>query len=105
VRGQSRAEFLVKTVEPASFLELTLATAAAPTRVTVSRGGWSTTVEMQQDQTTQVRVPLDGGFPYQGTRVWVVSIKTTGAFVPRLVAPGSDDRRFLAVQVTPELIP
>ncbi len=105
VRGQSRAEILVRTVEPASYLELTLATAGAPTRVTVSRGWWSTTVDMKQDQTTPVRVPLDSGFPYGGTRVWVVSISTTGAFVPRLVNPGSDDRRFLAVQVTPELIP
>ncbi len=105
MRGQSRAEFFVKSAEPASFLELTLATAASPTRVKVSRGWWSETVDMQRDQTTKIRVPLDAGFPFQGTRVWLVSISTTGAFVPRLEVPGSDDRRFLAVQVTPELIP
>jgi hypothetical protein len=103
VRGRSTAEFLVKTVEAASALELDLASGDAPTTVTVRRGWRSQRVEMAAHATTRVSVPLDDGFPYMGTRVWNISIQSSAGFVPFFVTPGSQDTRFLGVQVTPEL--
>jgi len=103
VRGRSTADLLVKTVEAASALELNLASGNAPTTVTVTRGWRSQRVEMAANATARISVPLDDGFPYIGTRVWQVSIRSSAGFVPFFVAPGSQDTRFLGVQVTPEL--
>jgi hypothetical protein len=103
VRGHSTADVLVKTVEAASALELNLASGSAPTTVTVTRSWHSQRVEMAANATARISVPLDNGFPYIGTRVWNVSIRSSGGFVPFFVNPGSQDTRFLGVQVTPEL--
>ncbi|MCX6552498.1 MAG: hypothetical protein NTY02_16095 [Acidobacteria bacterium] len=105
VRGQSRADILVKTVEPASALELDFASGEAATTVTVSLGWSSQRVDLAPHATARVSVPLDEGFPYNGTRVWKLSIRSTGGFVPYFTMPGSGDIRFLGVQVTPELRP
>ncbi len=105
VRGRSTAEFLVKTVEPASSLRLVIDTGDVPSRITVSRGWWSQTVDLPPKQSTTVSVPLDAGFPYQGTRVWVVSVRGSGGFVPMFLTAGSTDNRYLGVRVTPELMP
>ena len=103
VRGRSTADVLVKTVEAASALELNFASGHAPTTVTVTRGWHAQRVEMASYATARISVPLDDGFPYRGTRVWKVSIHSSGGFVPFFVNPGSQDTRFLGVQVTPEL--
>jgi len=103
VRGRSTADVLVKTVEAASALELNFASGHAPTTVTVTRGWHAQRVEMASNATARISVPLDDGFPYRGTRVWKVSIHSSGGFVPFFVNPGSQDTRFLGVQVTPEL--
>jgi hypothetical protein len=102
-RGQSRAEILVKTVEPASGLELTVQAGPEPTTVTVARGWWKTRVALNAGETRAVTVPLDEGFPYQGTRVWCVSVSSDKGFVPAFVNAASEDRRFLGVRVTPEI--
>jgi hypothetical protein len=103
VRGRSTAELLVKTVEAASALDLDLASGDEPTTVTVSRGWRSQRVEMAAHATARISVALDDGFPYMGTRVWRISIRSSAGFVPFFVTPGSQDTRFLGVQVTPEL--
>ena len=46
----------------------------------------------------------DEGFPYQGTRVWPVSIRVDGGFVPMFDGE-TLDHRYLGVQMTPELLP
>ena len=102
-RGRSRAEILVKTVEPASGLELSVQAGPWPTTVTVARGWWKTSVALGVGETRAVTVPLDEGFPYQGTRVWHVSISCDQGFVPAFINAASSDRRFLGVRVTPEL--
>jgi hypothetical protein len=103
VRGQSTADLLVKTVEPASFLDLDLASGDAASTVTVSRGWRTERVALGPNATARVSVPLDGGFPYNGTRVWHVSIRSSGGFVPLFLSAGSQDTRFLGVRVKPEL--
>ncbi len=102
-RGRSTAEFLVKTVEPASALELAVTTGIEPTTVTVSRGWWSERLSLKAEETRLVSVPLDSGFPYRGTRVWRVSVKTDSGFVPAFVSGAAEDSRYLGVRLTPEL--
>ncbi|MBP1603316.1 MAG: hypothetical protein H6Q09_488, partial [Acidobacteria bacterium] len=103
VKGRATAEFLVKTVEPASALDLDLASGGEPTTVTVSRGWRSQRVVLAADSTARVSVPLDDGFPYMGTRVWRVSIGSSAGFVPLFVSETSEDNRYLGVRVQPEL--
>ncbi|MCU0249006.1 MAG: hypothetical protein MUE61_02250 [Vicinamibacterales bacterium] len=103
VKGRSTAEFLVKTVEPASALDLDLASGEVATSVTVSRGWRSQRVELAPNATARVSVPLDDGFPYIGTRVWRVSIRSSAGFVPLFISGASADNRFLGVRVKPEL--
>jgi hypothetical protein len=103
VKGRSTAEFLVKTVEPASAIEFDLASGDVATSVTVSRGWHSQRVDLTANATARVSVPLDDGFPYNGTRVWRVSIRSSAGFVPLFVSGASADNRFLGVRVKPEL--
>ncbi|MEW5982032.1 MAG: hypothetical protein AB1806_06640 [Acidobacteriota bacterium] len=103
VRGHARAEFLVKTVEPATALDLTLTAGNRDVRVTARRGWSSRSADLRQGQTTTLTIPLDDGFPYLGTRVWTVSVSTDSGFVPLFGSTPSEDTRFLGVQVTPEL--
>jgi hypothetical protein len=103
VKGRSTAEFLVKTVEPASALDLDLASGEAPTTVTVWRGWRRQRVDLAPNATARVRVPLDDGFPYMGTRVWRVSVGSSAGFVPAFVSATSEDNRYLGVRVKPEL--
>ncbi len=104
LRGRATADMLVKTVEPASGLRLTLASGEVATTVTASRGWWRQSVNLAPHQTTQLTIPLDAGFPYQGTRVWKISLRSHQGFVPLFASPGSNDNRFLGAQVTPELL-
>ncbi|MGE5199398.1 MAG: hypothetical protein ACM3H9_07135, partial [Rhodospirillaceae bacterium] len=99
------AEFLVKTVEPASALDLDLASGDVATSVTVSRGWRSQRVDQAAHATARVSVPLDDGFPYLGTRVWRVSVRSSAGFVPLFTSGASQDNRFLGVRVKPELRP
>lgn len=105
VKGRSTAEFLVKTVEPASALELDLASGEAATSITVARGWHSQRIDLARNATARLSVPLDDGFPYRGTRVWRVSIRSSAGFVPMFVSGASSDNRFLGVRVKPELRP
>jgi hypothetical protein len=105
VKGGSAAEFLVKTVEPASALDLDLASGDVATSVTVSRGWHRQRVDLAPNAVARVSVPLDEGFPYNGTRVWRVSIRSSGGFVPMFISGASGDNRFLGVRVKPELRP
>jgi hypothetical protein len=51
-----------------------------------------------------LQVPLGPGRPYQGTRVWVVTIASGSGHVP-LFDVGGEDHRYLGVKVTPQLLP
>ena len=103
VRGESTAEFLVKTPDPVRKLALSLASGTT-NRVTVRAAGESRMVDLTPAQIQQVVLTLDRGFPYQGTRVWLVSIRSERGFVPMFTSGGTDNR-FLGVRVKPELLP
>jgi hypothetical protein len=105
VKGRSTAEFLIKTVEPASALDLDLASGEVATTVAVSRGCRRQQVHLAPHATARISVPLDDGFPYVGTRVWRVSIRSSAGFVPLFISGASEDNRYLGVRVKPELRP
>lgn len=103
-RGRSRAEFVVKSAEGAASLDLGLLAGPVPVRVTASGGpGPSTSVTLAPRAAGSLSLPLDGGFPYQGTRVWHVSLTCDSGFVPMFSDATSEDYRYLGVRVTPAL--
>ena len=104
VRGDSRADMLFKTPEPVRTLRLTLRSGAHEPRVTVTVGPERLGLQMKRGEVRTLDIPLPTGFPYQGTRVWPVSIDVDGGFVPMFDADNLD-HRYLGVLVTPLLLP
>jgi hypothetical protein len=113
-RGESRAEFLIKTNRPCRRfqVELSAGPAATTSTVTVSLAGGalasvfgrSQTVTIGPGGSQQLSFSLPQGFPYKKdrdipARVWVVSISSSSGFTP---APSpANDTRFLGVRVKP----
>jgi hypothetical protein len=104
VKGESRADILLKSAEPAGHLAVTLANGPLPNTVTVRSMGAEQTVELQPHEARDIMLPIGEGFPYQGRWVWSASISSSSGFVP-MFAEGSRDVRFLGIMVTPELEP
>jgi hypothetical protein len=104
VKGDSRAEILVRFQTPARRLVLSLAAGEATSDVTVRRGWTSRSVTVRPGQIRELTIPLDDGFPYQASRIWRVSIESQGGFLPMFGRTGSTDNRFLGIRVTPELV-
>jgi hypothetical protein len=104
IRGTSRADLLFKTPEPVRQLRLNVENGPRPSTVTVSVDGRDVESVLQPGESTVVQLPLGPGSPYQGTRVWVVTIATDSGHVP-LFDVGGEDARYLGVRVTPALLP
>jgi hypothetical protein len=110
VRGESRAEFLVKMNRRMKRLVLTISTGALPGRVTARVGGREQTLDIPPEDSRQITFALDGGFPYlktdtgEPTFVWSASISSSSGFVPAFYDTRSTDNRFLGVRVKPLLI-
>lgn len=102
VRGESRAEFLVKTDRPMKQLHVALAPGPLDTEVTVSVDGRKRHVTVKEP--IEITFDLDRGFWYQARAyVWVVSISSSTGFVP-IFHGGAGDARFLGVRVTPSVV-
>jgi hypothetical protein len=104
VRGDARAEILVKTDTQPRMFAATLEAGPVETDVTIRIAGRSKSVVVHPGEIQRVTVTLDEGFPYMGTRVWHASISSGSGFVPMFVNGGTDNR-FLGVRVKPELVP
>ena len=102
VKGESRAEFLIKTDRPMKRLLLNLSPGPLDTTVKASVDGRSQEVVVRDAQ--QISFTLPPGFWYQARAyVWVVSISSSTGFVP--IFHGADkDTRFLGVRVKPMLV-
>jgi len=102
VKGESRAEFLIKTDRPMKRLILNLSLGPLDTTVNASVDGRSQEVAVRDAQ--QISFTLPPGFWYQARAyVWVVSISSSTGFVP--IFHGADkDTRFLGVRVKPMLV-
>ena len=118
VKGESRADFLIKTVpvlesdgsiRPARRFTLTLT--AGPLAVTVKAriGGRDREIVVQAGDTQQITLALDRPYTYMDKEdnkprfVWAGSISADSGFVPALNG-GSTDVRFLGIHVKPLLV-
>jgi hypothetical protein len=104
IRGDSRADLIVKVAEPVRTLQLGLQAGPMPVSGSVRYGWRRYAYDLQPGATATIAIPLGDGFPYMGTRVWTISIAARGGFVPTQFEPGNTDNRFLGVRVKPELI-
>jgi hypothetical protein len=104
VRGDARADLIVKTADASTKLRLTCTSGASPITVSVHAAGESTSFGLDPGATTVAELQLPRGFPYQSTRAWYVTIRVQGGFVP-LFSTGANDVRYLGVLVKPELVP
>lgn len=103
VKGESRAEFLIKTDRPMKRAVMTLISGPFPTDATISIDGRSQSVHLAADATQQVTFALQPGFWYQARAfVWVVSVSSSTGFTPLFL--GTNDTRFLGVRVKPMLV-
>ena len=106
VKGESRAEFLIKTDRPMSRAVLTLTAGPVPTEVVARVGKRTQQVSLRAGEQQRVFFNLDPGFLYQGTwPVWTASVSSSRGFVPIFHEAGSPDTRYLGVRVDPMLIP
>jgi hypothetical protein len=105
VKGESRAEFLIKTDKRMSRAALTLTAGPVPTDVVVTVGRRTQQVSLKAGERLRVFFSLDPGFLYQGTwPVWTASVSSSRGFVPIFHEASSSDTRYLGVQVDPMLI-
>lgn len=103
VKGNARADLLVKVAEPVRTLHLDLQAGPMPVRGTVRYGWRRYGYDLQPGGTAAIAIDLGAGFPYQGTRVWNLSVSAEGGFYPPQFEP-STDSRFLGVKVKPVLV-
>jgi hypothetical protein len=104
VKGESRAEFLIKTDRTMKRLVLTLS-AGVPNDVVVTVAGHSQRLSLAAGASQQLFFSLGQGFPYQGQwPVWTASVSSSAGFVPALDEPPSTDTRYLGVRVKPVLV-
>jgi hypothetical protein len=103
-KGESRAEFLIKTDRPMKRLLLTFTAGPEAVRVKARLSGRSQAIALQPGESQQLAFALGDGFPYQGTwPVWTASVSTSSGFVP-IFYGDSKDTRFLGVRVKPVLV-
>ena len=104
VKGESRAEFLIKTDRPMKRLILTVMAGPVATDVRMTLAGRSQEVSLQPGESRQVMFAMGDGFPYQGKwPVWVASVSSSGGFTPIFFDAASTDTRYLGVRVRPTL--
>ena len=105
VKGESRAEFLIKTDRAMSQAVVTLTAGPIATDVVVTVGRRTQQISLKAGEQQRVVFRLDPGFPYQATwPVWTASVSSSRGFVPIFHETGSTDTRYLGVHVDPMLI-
>jgi hypothetical protein len=110
IRGESRAEMLIKTDQPFRRLQLTLLAGPVPATGTVRFRGRSHPFSLAAGTSQQLQLELGPGFPYKMDRVlpayiWQLAISAGRGFVPQLLDAASPDVRYLGVNVKPVIIP
>ena len=107
IRGESRAEMILKTDQPYRALRLTLSAGAAATTATVEVAGKRVDVPLEAHQSGTVLLELGEGFPYKKhggpTPAWILEVTSSGGFAPA-ITEGSADRRYLGVRVLPLIV-
>jgi hypothetical protein len=105
VKGESRAEFLIKTDRPMKRLVLTVTAGPVGTNVRLTLSGRTQEVSLQPGESKKVTFTMGWGYPYQAIwPVWVASVSSSAGFTPLFFDPASKDDRYLGVRVTPTLV-
>jgi hypothetical protein len=114
VKGNARADLVLRAPAGPGTNALPLRIAAldvdvlnggVPNRITISTGGDRTVLRMDAGAAQTVRLEPGHGVPYQPPSqptswMYVMSVATTGGFIPLLEVPGATDRRFLGAMIT-----
>ncbi len=88
IRGRSTADLILKTPGPSHRLVVTFDAGPIPNRVRLSVAGQTREAQLAPEATTVLTVPLDQGFPYLGTRVWLVRMSSEAGFIPMFTGGG-----------------
>jgi hypothetical protein len=106
-RGQSRAEFVIKTDRPIRKAAFTVAAGPVPADVTITIAGRSQSLHLDAGQIEQITMSMPAGVPYekeiQGGLLWPASVSSSSGFTPLFHEPGATDVRYLGVRVKPML--
>ncbi len=109
VRGESKAEVLIKTDRPYRTLQLTLSAGPVPANGTVTLGGRTQTYSLTRGASQVITLDMGAGFPYKKDRespayIWVLQVTAGRGFVPKLFDEKSVDVRYLGVNVRPMIV-
>jgi len=103
IRGESRAEMLIKSDVKFQLLSLTFTSGPVATTTTVALGGRKQSVSVTPGAKTQIQMSLGEPFIYyrydEPLYEWKISITSSTGFTP-----DSGDTRFLGVRVTPRIV-
>lgn len=102
VKGESRAEILVKVDRQMKRLVLNVTAGPVPSDVVAEVSGRSQRVSLPAGGTQRLVFSLGPGYPYEGRWVWTASVSSSTGFVP-MFSEGSTDKRYLGVRVKPML--
>ena len=107
IRGESRADFVIKTNRPIRKATFTIAAGPVAADVKITISGRSQSLHLEPGQSTQVAMAMPPGLPFekeiQGGMLWIASISCSSGFSPIFYDPGAKDARYLGVRVKPML--
>jgi hypothetical protein len=106
-RGESRAEFVIKTDRPIRTAIFTLSAGPVATDVKVAIARRSQRLHLEAGHTETITIAMPPGLPYekeiQGGLLWTASISSSSGFTPIFFDPQATDARYLGVRVKPML--
>jgi hypothetical protein len=105
-RGDSTAEFIIKTDREIRKATFTLTAGPVPADVSVTIGGRTQRAHLAPDQTTQIVMAMPPGTPFEKevqALVWSASVSCSSGFTPIFYDAQSADARYLGVRVHPVL--
>jgi hypothetical protein len=110
IKGESRAEVVIKANPPFRQLKLTLSAGPVATSATVRLLGRTERVSLSVGESRDLLFDLVDGFPYkmdrpEPTYLWVLSISSSAGFFPQTFESASPDTRYLGVRVKPIILP
>jgi hypothetical protein len=104
VRGESRADVVIKTDRPMKRLQLEFTAGHERVEVEAAFSGRSQRVTLGPGETQQIAFAMPTGFVYQGIwPVWTASVSASSGFVPLFYGEAKDNR-YLGVRVKPTLV-
>ena len=105
-RGESRAEFIIKTDKPIRRAIFSVAAGPVAADVTMCIAGHCQSLHFVAGETQQVTMAMPPGLPYEKevhALAWLAAVSSTSGFTPIFYDPKATDARYLGVRVKPML--